>query len=78
MEALRSKKGKYSFGKSKPSLNIVDAEVNISNQTPISISPGPGAYNPKLVEMGKDGHVYSIDKQKAGYSYLPNGNSVLF
>ena len=79
MELLKSNRGgAFSFRKASYNLTLVDVEVNISTGIS-SITPGPGAYHPKLKEVGKDGPQFTISKHKAGYSYLPNGNkSCLF
>ena len=71
MEALKPKKGQYSFPSASREVKIVVPEVR--QPYPMqSITPGPGVYQPKLVEIGNDGPKYTIHKQKAGYSYLPN------
>ena len=77
MEVLKPKKGQYSFPTSTREAKIIVPEVGVPYPT-ISFTPGPGVYSPSLKEIGNDGPKYSIDKQKAGYSYLPNSKLLLF
>jgi len=66
-DVLKPNRGNYSFG--KPHLKILDHETGLSHSLS-TMNPGPGDYHPKHLEMGTEGPRYSIDKQKAGYSYL--------
>ena len=73
--ALKPKRNQFTFKKSRSTYSkLVDPEISINNES--RLTPGPGEYDPSSNYASLGGPKFTMSKQKAGYSYLPNSKTV--